>query len=220
MFTGIIEGLGTIRRVSAVGDGLRLSVNADFVLDGTRIGDSIAINGACLTAVTISGARFDVDVSPETRARTTLKTVTPGARVNIERALRLSDRLDGHMVSGHIDGTGRINYKNAEGKMLWLGVSIPPELARHTIIKGSIAIDGVSLTINNLSAHGFEVAIIPHTAALTTIGIKNTGDPVNIETDMIGKYVEKFIKEGNANTGNDKNGTGVGMDFLHKTGFI
>ncbi len=109
MFTGIIEGFGTVRRVSAAGDGLRLSVSADFVLHDTRIGDSIAINGACLTAVAISGARFEVDVSPETRERTTLKTITPGSRVNIERALRLSDRLDGHLVSGHIDGTGRIS---------------------------------------------------------------------------------------------------------------
>ncbi len=220
MFTGIVEGLGTVRRVSAAGDGLRLSVSADFVLDGTRIGDSIAINGACLTAVAISGSRFEVDVSPETRERTTLKTITPGSRVNIERALRLSDRLDGHLVSGHIDGTGSIDYKNTTGNVLWLGVSIPPELARYTIAKGSVAIDGISLTINSLSAQGFEVAIIPHTAASTTIGMKNKGEAVNIETDMIGKYVEKFIREGNGNTGSDKARTGVDMAYLQKTGFI
>ncbi len=199
---------------------MRLSIKADFALEGSRIGDSIAINGACLTAVAISGSQFDVDVSPETLERTTLKTITPGSRVNIERALRLSDRLDGHLVSGHIDGTGRIAYKKSAGNALWIGVSLPPELSRYTIAKGSVAIEGISLTINNLTADGFEVAIIPHTAAVTTIGEKNPGAAVNIETDMIGKYIEKFIAKPNANASADKPASGVDMAFLHKTGFI
>ena len=220
MFTGIIEGLGTITAVASAGQGRRLSVNADFVLEGTRIGDSIAVNGACLTAVRVAGSRFEVDVSPETLARTTLQKISPGSRVNIERALRLSDRLDGHLVSGHIDGTGRIDYKKAEGNVLWVGVSVPAELTRYMIAKGSVAIDGISLTINKLHEQGFEVAIIPHTAAQTTIGFKHAGDAVNIETDMIGKYVEKFIKEGNKRASDDKSDTGVDMAFLHKTGFI
>lgn len=220
MFTGIIEGLGTISAVAASGEGKRLSVNADFVLDGTRIGDSIAVNGACLTAVRISGARFEVDVSPETLARTTLKTIAPGSRVNIERALRLSDRLDGHLVSGHIDGTGRIAYKNVRGNALWIGVSVPPELTRYMIAKGSVAIDGISLTINTVDKQGFEVAIIPHTAAETTIGFRHAGDAVNIETDMIGKYVEKFITEGDKGASDDNPETGLDMAFLNKTGFI
>jgi len=220
MFTGIIEGLGTIRGVNPAGAGMRLSIKADFVLEGSRIGDSIAINGACLTAVSISGSRFEVDVSPETVARTTFKALTPGSRVNIERALRLSDRLDGHLVSGHIDGTGRITYKRAEGNVLRVGVAIDPALSRYTIAKGSIAIDGISLTINNLTAEGFEAAIIPHTAAATTIGLKNSGDAVNIETDMIGKYVEKFLTGTNTNASGDKPASGVDMGFLQKTGFI
>jgi len=220
MFTGIIEGLGTITAVSAAGEGKRLSVTADFVLEGTRIGDSIAVNGACLTAVRISGARFEVDVSPETLSRTTLQTITPGSRVNIERALRLSDRLDGHLVSGHIDGTGRITYKNIQGNALWIGVSVPKALTRYMIAKGSVAIDGISLTINTVNDQGFEVAIIPHTAAETTIQHRQPGDTVNIETDMIGKYVEKFISEGNQRASDDKPETGVDMAFLAKTGFI
>src|SRR6056297_4171958 len=220
MFTGIIEGLGTIRGVNPAGAGMRLSIHADFVLAGSRIGDSIAINGACLTAVSISGSRFEVDVSPETVARTTFKALTPGSRVNIERALRLSDRLDGHLVSGHIDGTGRIAFKKTEANALRVGIFVAPELNRYMIAKGSVAVDGVSLTINTLDSRGFEVAIIPHTAASTTIETKHTGDAVNIETDMIGKYVEKFIKEEEKNASDDKPETGVDMGLLHKTGFI
>src|SRR6056297_2506027 len=169
MFTGIIEGLGTVTAVTSSGEGRRLSINADFVLEDSRMGDSIAIDGACLTAVMVAGTRFAADVSPETLARTTLQTITPGTRVNIERALRLSDRLDGHLVSGHIDGTGRIAAKNTAEGVLWLEISIPRELARYTIAKGSVAVDGISLTINRLTAAGFEVAIFPHTAAATAI---------------------------------------------------
>lgn len=220
MFTGIIEGLGSITAVASSGEGRRLSVNADFVLEGSRIGDSIAINGACLTATMLSGSRFEVDVSPETMARTTLQTITPGTRVNIERALRLSDRLDGHLVSGHIDGTGRITYKKNVGNILRIGISVPPEMSRYMIPKGSVAVDGISLTINTLDKQGFEVTIIPHTAASTTIGDRDTGDTVNIEADMIGKYIEKFIIEGNKSASEDKSDNGVDLAFLHKTGFI
>ncbi len=220
MFTGIIEGLGSITAVASSGEGRRLSVNADFVLEGSRIGDSIAINGACLTATMLSGSRFEVDVSPETMARTTLQSINPGTRVNIERALRLSDRLDGHLVSGHIDGTGRITYKKNIGNILRIGISVPPELSLYMIPKGSVAVDGISLTINTLDKQGFEVTIIPHTATSTTIGDRNTGDTVNIEADMIGKYIEKFIIEGNKSASEDKSDNGVDLAFLHKTGFI
>lgn len=220
MFTGIIEGLGTLTAVTSSGEGRRLSVNAGFVLEDSRVGDSIAINGACLTAVMIAGSRFEVEVSSETLARTTLQSITPGTRVNIERALRLFDRLDGHMVSGHIDGTGRIAYKKTEGNTLRVGISVAPELSRYMIAKGSVAVDGISLTINTLNAQGFEVAIIPHTAASTTIDARHTGDAVNIETDMVGKYVEKFINEEEKSASDEKPETGVDMEFLHKTGFI
>lgn len=220
MFTGIIEGLGTVRAATGAGRGMRLSVNSDFSMEDTRIGDSIAVDGACLTAVALAGMRFEVDVSPETLVRTTLRSIHPGRRVNIERALRLSDRIDGHLVSGHIDGTGRIAAKNTAEGVLWLEIAIPRELARYTIAKGSVAVDGISLTINRLTAAGFEVAIIPHTAAATTIGGKQQGDAVNIETDMIGKYVEKFLTEGgkDASAGNPEGG--VDLSLLSRTGFI
>jgi riboflavin synthase len=220
MFTGIIEGLGTVKAVTSSGEGLRLVINADFVMEGTRIGDSIAVDGACLTAVAVSGSRFEVDVSPETVSRTTLKTIAAGSRVNIERALRLADRLDGHLVSGHIDGTGRITYTRPAGNALWIGVAISETLSRYTITKGSVAVDGVSLTINNLTADGFELALIPHTAAVTTIGAKKEGMAVNIETDMIGKYVERFLKAASSGTVGSKQLPGVNKDFLQKTGFI
>ncbi len=220
MFTGIIEGLGKITGIRPSGEGKRLSIVANFSLENSKIGDSIAVNGACLTAVTISTSRFEVDVSPETIDKTTLKDIRIGEPVNIERALRLSDRLDGHLVSGHIDGTGRITYKTRQANAILIGFSVGQSLARYMIAKGSVAIDGISLTINTCDQHNFEVSIIPHTVAITTIGIKHVGDAVNIETDMIGKYVEKFLIN---KTDPDKNKTGdkpVDMEFLLKTGFI
>jgi len=198
-----------------------LAVSADFSLDGTKIGDSIAVNGACLTVVSLSGKRFEVDVSPETLDKTTLKDTTIGTRVNIERSLRLTDRLDGHLVSGHIDGTGTMARKTRQENAVIIGFSIPAGLADDMIPKGSVAVDGISLTINACDADGFEVSIIPHTAQVTTLGIKKIGDPVNIETDMIGKYVKKFLEnQGKDGDRKPARGTGVDMAFLSKTGFI
>lgn len=220
MFTGIIEGLGKITGIRPAGEGKRLALNADFPLEDSKIGDSIAVNGACLTAVTISKSRFEVDVSPETLDKTTLKNIKINDRVNIERALRLSDRLDGHLVSGHIDGIARITHKNRHGNAIVVGFSVGQSLARYMIAKGSVAIDGISLTINSCDQQSFEVSIIPHTADITTIGIKTVGDTVNIETDMLGKYVEKFLTNRHT-TDNDKNTKKpVDMEFLLKTGFI
>jgi riboflavin synthase len=220
MFTGIIEGSGAISAIRPSGQGRRLSVTAGFLLNGTKIGDSIAVNGACLTVVTLSGARFDADVSPETIDRTTLKHAKTGDRVNLERALTLSGRLDGHLVSGHIDGTATITHKTKKGNAILIGFAVSPELARYMIPKGSVAVDGISLTINTCNETGFEVGVIPHTAEMTTIGIKAVGDDVNIENDMIGKYVEKFLagRTGGVTGKNEKNA--VNMDFLLKTGFI
>ncbi|RJP93958.1 MAG: riboflavin synthase [Desulfobacteraceae bacterium] len=220
MFTGIIEGLGTITAVRPAGSGKRLAITADFPLNGTKIGDSIAVNGACLTAVTIADTRFEVDMSPETVEKTCFKQVKIGERANIERALRLSDRLDGHLVSGHIDGTGRITHKTRNANAILVGFSVPETLARYLIPKGSVAIDGISLTVNRCDQHSFEVSIIPHTAGLTTIGFKNIGDMVNLETDMIGKYVEKFLTGGKGNEPDKNSNKSVDMEYLLKTGFI
>lgn len=221
MFTGIIEGLGTISAVDTVGLGCRLSIASDFDLAGTRIGDSIAVNGACLTAVALQGRRFAVDVSPETLQRSVLGKIKPGERVNLERALRLSDRLDGHLVSGHVDGIGFLREKKHRGNAVMVTCSVPESLARYMIEKGSVAVDGVSLTINRCDRSSFAVSLIPLTAGVTTIGFKRVGDAVNIEADMIGKYVERFLLWRGENRPQEAKGAG-GIDaaFLAKSGFI
>lgn len=217
MFTGIIESMGTISDIRPAGAGKKITIRSGSELSGTSTGDSIAVDGACLTAVEISGKDFTCDVSPETLRRSTLGEAGPGRHVNLERALRLSDRLDGHLVSGHIDGRAKILYRRNLGGTLVMGFEVPEELSRYMIPKGSIAVDGISLTINTCSARGFEVAVIPHTSDITTIGLKNPADWVNIETDLIGKYVEKFVKEGK--TG-DSGQNRIDMEFLTKTGFL
>jgi len=218
MFTGIIEGLGAIAGIRPAGSGKRLTVESDFDLAGTKVGDSIAVSGACLTAVQLAGRRFEVDVSPETLARSTLGAARVGERVNLERALRLSDRIDGHLVSGHIDGTGAIDGRETEGNAVVIAVAVPAALTRCMIVKGSVAVDGISLTINTLEPGRFTVSIIPHTAGLTTIGFKRPGAPVNIETDMIGKYVEKFLSAKQDPPGPPA--TGVSMELLARAGYI
>jgi riboflavin synthase len=218
MFTGIIEGLGAVTAIRPAGQGKRLAVAAGFDLDGFKIGDSIAVSGACLTAVAIAGRHFEVDVSPETIAKTTLGAARVGERVNLERALRLSDRIDGHLVSGHTDGTGVIASREAAGNAVVVTVAVAEALTRYMIVKGSVAVDGVSLTINHLEAARFAVSVIPHTAGLTTIGFKPKGEGVNIEVDMIGKYVEKFLS---ARTGRPASPpSGVSMELLAKKGYI
>lgn len=218
MFTGIIEGLGTIKSIHPSGQGCKMTIFSDFVLERTKIGDSIAVNGACLTAVKIDKQTFEVDVSPETLSISTLGKAKIGSTVNIERALRLSDRLDGHIVSGHIDGMGHIVGRKNVSNAIIITIGVSPGLSRYMIKKGSVAVDGVSLTINNCTEKNFDVSIIPHTAKLTTVGIKKIGEPVNIETDMIGKYVEKFITKGAE--GNNAPESSINMQFLAKSGFL
>ncbi len=214
MFTGIIEGRGTILANLKSGQAARLEIEAGFELAGTGIGDSIAVNGACLTAVSLSGRRFVVDVSPESLQRTTLSRLRPGDNVNLERALRLSDRLDGHLVTGHVDGIGNLVEKSNRANAVICRFKVPQPLARYMIAKGSVAVDGVSLTINACDRESFQVSIIPHTARITTIGDKKIGDPVNIETDIIGKYIEKFV-----NLHKDS-GSGIDLSFLAEKGFL
>jgi riboflavin synthase len=222
MFTGIIEGQGTIIEIRPEGQGKRFGLNADFVLDQTKIGDSISVNGVCLTVVKIHDQGFQVDVSPETLARTTFGKAKIGNRVNLERALRLSERIDGHLVSGHIDGMGTIKQKQNKGNAVMVTIGVPESFSRYMIKKGSIAVDGISLTINNCDRNSFDVSIIPHTAKLTTITHCQVGDPVNIEMDMIGKYVERFVTETQSHHKDKENQTGRSIDkqFLAKTGFI
>jgi riboflavin synthase len=221
MFTGIIEGLGTVSAIASSGPGKRLAIESDFALDQTKIGDSISVSGACLTVVKLHAKRFEVDVSPETLAKTTFGNVKMGDRVNLERAMRLSDRLDGHLVSGHIDGLGILQHREQIGNAISVTIGASKAITRYMIAKGSVAVDGISLTINSSTDNEFGFSIIPHTAKITTISIKRLGDPVNIETDMIGKYVERFMThprsgESEAMSAN----SGIDMDFLAKTGFI
>jgi riboflavin synthase len=198
-----------------------LTIESDFELTGTRIGDSIAVSGVCLTAVDLAGCRFEVDVSPETAMRSTFGTCNIGQRVNLERALRLSDRIDGHLVSGHIDGTATIKGRTTRSNAIILRFRVPSELTRYMIEKGSVAVDGVSLTINARDNQGFEVSIIPLTAKLTTVGLKKIGESVNIETDMIGKYVERFVVERpERQEGANAERSGIDIDFLTRTGFL
>lgn len=220
MFTGIIETIGTIAGVRPTGSGCRMEILAEMDLSSTKIGDSIAVNGACLTAVELSGARFAVDVSPETLTRSTLGDIKPGTRVNLERAMRLTDRLDGHLVSGHIDGQGEIKYIRNHGSILVIGFMVDKTLARYMIQKGSIAVDGISLTINTCEENGFEVTIIPHTGTITTLGHRKPGDRVNIETDIIGKYVEKFLTGKTADKPENAQKSGIDMAMLAKSGFL
>ncbi len=222
MFTGIIESLGRIQRVVPHAQGKQLTISCDLDLSQSRIGDSIAVNGACLTAVRLDKHLFTVDMAPETVSRTTFSQLAPGARVNIERALRLSDRIDGHLVSGHIDGTGTVASITKQSNAVIIRVEIPAALSLEIIEKGSVAVDGISLTVNACSDHDFLVSVIPHTAAVTTIGLKEIGDRVNIETDMIGKYVRKFLsKDGlKEKTGPGENQQGVSLALLAKNGFL
>jgi len=224
VFTGIIESFGTIQRIESSGQGKVIHISCDLDLSGSRIGDSIAVNGACLTAVSLGKNRLSVDMAPETVSRTTFKSMGPGTRVNIERALRLSDRIDGHLVSGHVDGTGTIAAIQKKSNAVILDIRVPENLAGDMIEKGSVAVEGISLTINQCSDKGFQVSIIPHTAQMTTIGTKAVGDEVNIETDMLGKYVKKILTQRRAASANSPGGEdprgGVSLSLLAENGFL
>ncbi len=226
MFTGIIESFGTIRRIDSSGEGKVLLIGCDLDLGTSKIGDSFAVNGACLTAVSLGTHEFKVDMAPETVSRTTFKRMGPGSRVNIERALKLSDRIDGHLVSGHIDGTGTITAIKKMSNAVILDVSVGENLARDMIEKGSVAIEGISLTINRCWDKGFQVSIIPHTAKITTIGLKQVGDEVNIETDMLGKYGRKTSSAGGGSANSPGNaepgqkGSDISISLLARNGFL
>jgi riboflavin synthase len=192
MFTGLVESLGTVTRVADAGAGRRLIVS-DRLAASLAVGESIAVNGVCLTVVVLRGDEFDFDIGPETLRRTNLGTLKPGDRVNLERSLRVGDRLGGHFVQGHIDGVGTIDTRHRQGEWDDVWFRCPAELTRLMVPKGSIAVDGVSLTLVNVEAERFSVMLIPHTQVMTTLGLKQPGDAVNIETDMLAKHVAKLL---------------------------
>ena len=210
MFTGLIATLGTVERLAEGSTSCRLTVRAPQLLSGVKIGDSIAVNGVCLTVVHLRGDTFTADVMPETVRRTTLHLLQPGDRVNLEKALRPTDGLDGHIVQGHVEGVGTIQQIISEGNARVYRIQAPGELLHYIVEKGSIAVDGISLTVTETDDSGFGVSLIPHTAKMTTLGYKSAGDAVNLETDILARYVEKMLgmdKKGNGFAGRHKPGT-------------
>lgn len=216
MFTGIIEEVGTVRQIHHGVRSSRLTIAAKTVLEGTKVGDSICTSGVCLTATSLSGDTFTADVMAETMRRTKLGSLTVGSPVNLERALRLDTRLGGHIVSGHIDGTGAIRSMEREDNAVWVTVAADPALLRYIIEKGSIAIDGISLTVATVGSDQFQVSVIPHTGAETTLLRQKPGDLINLECDMIGKYVEKLM----GLTPPQKQESAVTTAFLAEHGFL
>ncbi len=210
MFTGIIEEIGKIKTVVRGARSVVVEVEAAVVTEGTKVGDSIATNGVCLTVTALTGNGFRADVMPETMERSNLGLLRPGDRVNLERALCLNSRIGGHLVAGHVDGTGRIVGMDRDDTAIWITVGAPERILRYVIEKGSVAVDGVSLTVAYVDGEVFKVSVIPHTQKETTLTKKRTGDVVNLENDMIARYVEKFA-------GKKKEGLSVG--FLTENGF-
>lgn len=192
MFTGIIEEIGRVRHVVSNRTSGEITLQAETVLQGTRPGDSIAVNGVCLTAAKILPDGFIADVMPETLRRTNLGMLSPGSSVNLERALAADGRFGGHIVTGHIDGTGTISAARREENAVWVTVEAPQHILELIVEKGSVAVDGVSLTVAGLTKHSFCVSLIPHTGEHTILLSKKTGDPVNLENDIIGKYIRKL----------------------------
>ena len=218
MFTGIVEEMGAVKAVERTLAGARLSVLASTVMDDLAIGDSVSVNGACLTVVSRAEREFAVDVSTETLSVTSLGQVSPGAPVNLERAMKLHQRIGGHLVSGHVDAIGAVRSRRQDGNTLIITIEAPREILRYCVPKGSITVDGISLTINELTDRSFGVAIIPHTAKVTTLGLKQIGDTVNLEADLIGKYVERLLQERGQITA--KSSPVIDKDYLQKRGLI
>ncbi len=193
MFTGIVEETGTLKKIVRGAHSAVLTIQAERVLSDAAVGDSIAVNGICLTVTGLGASFFTADVMHETLNRSSLKQACPGDHVNLERAMAAGGRFGGHIVSGHADGTGTIERIRKDDNAVWFTVSANPKLLRYIVEKGSIAIDGISLTVAVVTDEDFSVSTIPHTLASTTLGERKTGDPVNLETDLIGKYVEKLL---------------------------
>ncbi|MGE4545878.1 MAG: riboflavin synthase [Pedobacter sp.] len=216
MFTGLIEDLGTLRRFQQHGDSGRITIATAFPMQEIVMGESIAVNGVCLTVVDFGGGTFTADVSPESLSRTNLGQLNTGSRVNLERALKLSDRLGGHIVSGHVDAQGVVVDRRLDQNAVRFTIEVPESQIRYLVEKGSVAIDGISLTVNSVSERSFSVAIIPHSLAKTTLQWCEPGAKVNIETDILGKYVERLLRPVQSGS---KEGA-ISLDFLAKNGFM
>ena len=212
MFTGIVEEIGTVKKI-ARGQKAYLEIQADRIFSDIHIGDSIAVNGVCLTVTGFSGKVFTADVMNETFSRSSLGSLKAGSHVNLERAMSANGRFGGHIVSGHIDGTGKITNIKKDGNAVWYKISADENIIKYTVEKGSIAIDGISLTVARIEKDNFSVSIIPHTSEETILSEKKVGDTVNLENDIIGKYVERFLNFDKTEKSN------ITRDFLAKYGF-
>ena len=218
MFTGIVEEIGEIVDVKKGSQSAQLTIRGDVVTNNSKIGDSIAVNGVCLTATTISKNIFTTDVMAETMRRSSLGSLSKGSKVNLERAMAADGRFGGHIVSGHIDGTGTVKSLKKEDNAVWVTIEVDRKLIKYIIEKGSVAIDGISLTVAVVTDTTFSVSIIPHTAKETILLTKKENDIVNIENDIIGKYVDKLLNFNDINV--EPNNSKINMDFLAKNGFV
>lgn len=216
MFTGLIQSVGKVQSLKRQGDSAQLQVSSDLVDNDLQLGESIAVNGACLTVTAWDKSSFTVDISPETMHCTTLGKLAPNQLVNLERALRLSDRLGGHLVSGHIDCVATVRRRHQDQNAIRFEFAVPPEVMRYLVEKGSVAVDGISLTVNRVEDDMFAVAVIPHSLEMTTLNTCREGSQVNIETDLLGRYVERLLT-GRSTAQNDRK---LNVDFLAKNGFL
>lgn len=217
LFTGIIEEIGVVKSIVSGANSCELTVGASIVLDGTKTGDSIAVNGVCLTVTKMTSDSFTADVMPETLRRSALGSLKSGSTVNLERAMAADGRFGGHIVSGHIDGTGKIISMKREKNAVWVKIEADSSILRLIVEKGSIAIDGISLTVAEVSGSSFSVSVIPHTAEKTTLLSKKIGDIVDLENDIIGKYVQRLMEPVEDN---NKNKSVITEEFLSKYGFM
>ena len=220
MFTGIVEEIGTVVSVSKGVQSSKLTLQGDVIFEDMHIGDSIAVNGVCLTVTTKTSNTFTVDVMAETLRRSSLGSLTNGSKVNMERAMAANGRFGGHIVSGHIDGTGVIESFVKEDNAVWVTINTPSKILKYIIEKGSITIDGISLTVAYVDSDCFKVSLIPHTAANTTLLSKKPGDVVNLENDVVGKYIDKLLHFEDDSEVRGERKSGISMDFLAQNGFM
>jgi riboflavin synthase len=219
MFTGLIKGIGKVKSINRMGGDKKVTIEPLFPIGDIKSGDSIAVDGVCLTITEVVRGILSMDISGETISRSTLAYLRQGVEVNLELALRLADRLGGHIVSGHVDGVGRIVLKEKQRRSWVITIEIEKNISKYIIEKGSIAVDGISLTVNRCDQKSFDVNIIPHTGNETTLLMKRVGDRVNIETDLIGKYVEKLIFRDSQSGQKDRKASTLDMETLIKNGF-
>lgn len=217
MFTGIVEELGTVRDCRRDGDGYTLSVDCSVVLEGTILGDSIAVNGVCLTVTAIDSSGFVTGLAPETRHRTALESLDAGSPVNLERSVTPSTRMGGHFVQGHVDGAGTIKAFRKDEDALWVTIKAPAELMRYVVVKGYITLDGTSLTVVDVGQDWFSVTLVAYTQAHIVMPSKSVGDKINIEVDVLGKYVERLLQQGAVATGSQS--AGIDAEFLKENGY-